>query len=156
ARFNPRQYRLDVRRAPLMRVCIAEDAPNRRWIVLWLSHHLLNDPMTLAVIRREIEAHLLDQVALLPAPQPFRNFVAQARLGLSQEEHEAFFREMLGDVDEPTAPFGLMDAHGDGAGIEAACRQVAAPLTQRLRERALALAVSVASLYHLAWALVLA
>jgi amino acid adenylation domain-containing protein len=156
ARFDPRRYRLDVRQAPLMRVCVAEDAPNRRWVVLWLSHHLLSDPMTLAVIRREIQAHLLDEVALLPAPQPFRNFVAQARLGLSREGHEAFFRRMLGDVDESTAPFGLTDAHGDGSDIEAARSEVSAPLTRRLLERARALAVSVASLYHLAWALVLA
>ena len=45
---------------------------------------------------------------LLPEVQPFRNLVAQARLGLSVEEHEEFFRRLLGDVEEPTAPFGLL------------------------------------------------
>ena len=43
------------------------------------------------------------------APLPFRNLVAQARLGVSQQEHEAFFRKMLGDIYEPTAPFGLLE-----------------------------------------------
>jgi amino acid adenylation domain-containing protein len=156
ARFDPRRYRLDVRQAPLMRVCVAEDAPNRRWMALWLSHHLLGDPIALAVIREEIQAHLLGQVERLPAPLPFRNFVAQALLGAPREEHEAFFRQMLGDVDEPTAPFGLIDAHGDGSGIEAAWRQVAGPLVERLRGVGRGLGVSIASLYHLAWALVLA
>ncbi|EGH36019.1 amino acid adenylation, partial [Pseudomonas syringae pv. japonica str. M301072] len=28
-------------------------------------------------------------------PVPYRNYVAQARLGVSQAEHEAFFRDML-------------------------------------------------------------
>ena len=72
---------------------------------------------------------------MLPEPVPFRNFVAQARLGRS-EEQEAFFREMLGDVEEPTAPFGLLEARGDGTGIEEARMELDARLAARLRGRA--------------------
>src|SRR5262249_1960328 len=68
----------------------------------------------------------------------------------------AFFREMLGDVDEPTAPFGLTDAQGDGSGIEEKGIELDAGLSKRLRERARKMGVNPASLYHLAWALVLA
>ena len=92
----------------------------------------------------------------MAAPPPFRNFVAQARLGVSQEEHEAFFRQLLGDVDEPTAPFGLLDVRGDGSGIGEARMTLEAGLAQRVRQGALMLGVSAASLFHLAWALVLA
>ena len=52
----------------------------------------------------------------LPAV-PFRNFVAQARGGLSPAEHEAFFRDMLGTMETPTLPFGLVDVRGDGSRI---------------------------------------
>jgi amino acid adenylation domain-containing protein len=82
--------------------------------------------------------------------------VARARLGVSREEHERFFRGMLGDVEEPTAPYGLLDVWGDGHGIGEAWLPVAGDLGARLRRRARALGVSAASLCHLAWAQVLA
>ena len=50
---------------------------------------------TLEVLLEEVQAHLLGRAEQLPAPLPFRNFVAQARLGVSRQEHEEFFREML-------------------------------------------------------------
>ena len=88
---------------------------------------------------------------------PFRNLVAQARLGVSREEHEAFFRQLLGDVEEPTAPFGLLDVQGDGSGIEEARVGLengsgAADAGASARR----LGVSAASLCHVAWAQVLA
>ena len=124
--------------------------------MLLLFHHLAIDHTTLEVMQQEIQALLLGQAGQLPAPLPFRNFVAQARLGVSREEHEAFFKKMLGDVDEPTAPFGLTDVQGDGSGIEEARQPVDPLLARRLRERARALGVSAASVCHLAWAQVLA
>ncbi|HYR07636.1 MAG TPA: amino acid adenylation domain-containing protein, partial [Longimicrobium sp.] len=83
-------------------------------------------------------------------------YVAQARLGVSREEHERFFRGLLGDVDEPTAPYGMLDVWGEGRGIGEARLAVAGDVGARLRRRARALGVSAASLCHLAWAQVLA
>ncbi|HEV7367751.1 non-ribosomal peptide synthetase [Arenibaculum sp.] len=155
-RFDPRHYRLDVRRAPTMRLAVAFDPVHDRWVAVWLLHHLCSDHTTMEVMLAEVQAHLLGRVDALPAPLPFRNFVAQARRGLSQEEHEAFFRSMLDDVDEPTAPFGLLDVLGDGSGIAEARRQVEAGLSRRLRTAARALKVSPASLMHVAWGQVVA
>ncbi len=156
ASFDPSIIRLDVRRAPLMRCVIAHDAANDRWLMLWLNHHLAGDHMTQKIMALEAEAVLQGESERLPAPLPFRNFVAQARLGVSWSEHEAFFREMLGGVEEPTAPFGLLDAQGDGSGIQDARLELGAALSSRLRERARRLGVSAASLCHLAWAQALA
>ena len=156
ARFDPRRTRLDVRQAPLVRAAIAHDAAQNRWLLLLLHHHLVMDHTTLEVLTGEVLAHVAGEAEHLPAPVPFRNFVAQARLGVSREEHEAFFRGMLGDVEEPSAPFGLLDVQGDGLGIEEARLGLPAELAGRLRQKARALGVSAASLFHLAWGLVVA
>ncbi|HEX2077184.1 MAG TPA: amino acid adenylation domain-containing protein, partial [Longimicrobium sp.] len=154
-RFDPRRHRIDVRRAPLLRCHVAREADGESWVLLLLLHHLGGDHTTLDVLREEIETHLKGRADSLPEPAPFRNFVAQARLGVSQEEHREFFTEMLGDVDEPTAPFGLLDVRGDGSGIEQARLDVDEALAARLRERARALGVSAATVCHVAWAQVL-
>jgi amino acid adenylation domain-containing protein len=156
ARFDQGHYRLDVRQAPMMRIFVADDAINSRWLMLNLSHHLVTDHTTLERIEEEIQAHLTGQADRLPAPLPFRNLVAQERLGVSPEEHEAFFRTMLADVNEPTAPFGLTDVRGDGSKIQEAYYELDSALAKRLREAVRGRGVSAASLFHLAWARVLA
>jgi amino acid adenylation domain-containing protein len=155
-RYDPRQYRMDLGRAPLLQACVAEDRARGRWLLLMLTHHLTSDHESLEVLREEISAHLLGIQSELPAPLPFRGYVAQARLGVSREEHERFFRGMLGDVAEPTAPYGLLDVWGEGRGIGEARLPVTGDVAARLRRRARALGVSAASLCHLAWAQVLA
>ena len=67
-----------------------------RWLLLLLTHHLALDHTTMDILLEEIQMHQLGQAEQLPAPLPFRNFVAQARLGMKPEEHEAFFREHAG------------------------------------------------------------
>ncbi|RQP21721.1 non-ribosomal peptide synthetase/type I polyketide synthase [Piscinibacter terrae] len=155
-RYDPRHHRIDLTEAPLLRLVIAHDAPNNRWLALQLFHHLVADHTTLDGLQKEVQAHLLGLSDRLAAPMPFRNYVAQARLGVPVEEHEAFFRKMLGDVDEPTAPFGMLDVQGDGTQIEEARRVVEPGLAARMRERARTLGVSTAALCHVAWAMVLA
>ncbi|WP_154583539.1 condensation domain-containing protein, partial [Pseudomonas syringae] len=112
SRFDPRHHRLDVTQAPLMRLAYAEDPLNQRICAMLLFHHMVLDNMAMAVVQHEMQAWLLGEAQNLSTPVPYRNYVAQARLGVSQAEHEAFFRDMLGDVDEPTLPFGLLDVQG--------------------------------------------
>src|SRR5262245_22647544 len=78
------------------------------------------------------------------------------RARVRREEHEAFFRKMLGDVEEPTAPFELVEVQGDGAGIEEAHIALGKDMAMRARQRARKLGGSAASRFHVAWARVLA
>ncbi|WP_438826902.1 non-ribosomal peptide synthase/polyketide synthase [Pseudomonas syringae] len=154
-RFDPRQHRLDIRQAPLIHMVCAQDPDNERWVAMLRFHHLIDDVTSLAVISREVEACMLGQEHHLPASVPYRNYVAQARLGVSIEAHEAFFRDLLGDIDEPTLPFDLHDVQGDGSGVKEAHLPLDSSLSKRLRVQARQLGVSAACLHHLAWAQVL-
>ncbi|MCG1048271.1 amino acid adenylation domain-containing protein, partial [Mycetohabitans sp. B6] len=154
-RFNPRRHRIDLTQAPLMHFVLAQDSDGR-WLLLELVHHLIDDHATLEVMHTEVQAFLEGRGDTLPPAQPFRNLVAQARLGVSQEAHERFFTDMLADVDEPTLPFGLTGVHRDGAEVTEAQRRLPQALNKQLRAQARRQGVSVASLFHLAWAQVLA
>jgi len=155
ALFDARHYRLDVTQAPLLRLVRAFDPANQRIVATLLFHHMALDHSALEVVCHELQACLLGQGATLGQAVPFRNYVAQARLGISEQEHEHFFRQMLGDISEPTLPFGLQDVQGDVRGIRELSLPLAAPLSQRLRTQARQLGVSAASLFHLGWAQVL-
>ncbi|KXV10800.1 hypothetical protein CR51_08630, partial [Caballeronia megalochromosomata] len=153
--FDARTQRLDLTQAPLLHIAIAPETENGRWLVQFNWHHLIGDHATLEVMHAEIGAILDGRGQSLGAAQPFRDLVAQARLGTHQEAHEAFFRDMLADVSEPTLPFGLTDVHHDGSAIAEARATLPASLDARLRAQARNIGVSLASLCHLAWARVL-
>jgi non-ribosomal peptide synthetase component F len=155
-RVQRRQDRIDIRRAPLMRAEVARDVARNQWLLMLRFHHVAIDHTTLELIIAEVRAYLARGAPELPEPPPFRGFVAEARLGMRREDHQVFFREMLGDIDEPTAPFGLHDVRRDGSGIGEARLPLEPDLARRLRAQARRLEVTPASIFHLAWALVLA
>ncbi|HET8657754.1 MAG TPA: amino acid adenylation domain-containing protein [Micromonosporaceae bacterium] len=155
AHVDARRLRLDLGQAPLLRIFVARDAGQSRWLMLMLLHHLTGDHATLEAIQTEIEACLSGQ-ATAARPVPFRAFISRLRRGASVADHEAFFTSMLSDVDEPTAPYGLLRADGEGSGVAEVRLLLDRELSGRLRERSRQLGVSVACVCHLAWAMVLA
>ena len=152
---DPRRQRLDLRQAPLMRAVAAEDAAGGRWLLQLLHHHAVMDHTSLERLVGEVAAIQQGRVDQLQAPQPFRDFVMRARQGLSEAQHTAFFSELLGDIDEPTAPCGLLDVRGDGSQVQTLEAPLPVALSRRIRELSRRLHVSSASLFHLAWAMVL-
>jgi amino acid adenylation domain-containing protein len=153
-RFDSNVFRLDLSRAPLLRTKVAYDAAHDRWLLLMLTHHLILDHASLEIVVGELQALMANPQAALPEPVPYRNFVAQSRSSAPREEQQAFFASLLGGVDEPTAPFGLLDIQSSAKTVEGHL-QIDAALAQRIRGQARALGVTAASLFHLAWAGVL-
>ncbi|TDD02733.1 hypothetical protein E1294_51070, partial [Nonomuraea diastatica] len=145
---------VDLGSAPVLRVFTAVDPAGGGWRVLVVMHHMLGDNTSFQILLGEVGAVLAGQGDLLPVPVPYRNVVAQAVLGVSGAEHEEFFTGMLAGVEEPCAPYGVLDVIGGGARV--ASVSVDGEAGARVRELARRSGVSAASVFHLAWALVLA
>ncbi|MCD9881083.1 non-ribosomal peptide synthetase [Streptomyces guryensis] len=141
---------MDITAAPLVRVTTTGS------MALIQVHHLVQDHTAVDVLFTEVQAFLEGREKELPPPLPFRNFVAQARLGIPASEHEAFFAGQLGDVTEPTAPFGITDVLGDGTEIAEARKPLDAATARAVREMARRLGVSAATVLHVMFARVVA
>ena len=153
-RTDPRQLRMDLQQAPLLAGYVVQDSQSDECWFAMLNHHMVDDNYTLQLILSEIRLLLSGQIEQLPAVQPYRNFIAQMR-SVSPAEHESYFRSQLGDIDEPTAPFGLLNVQGSGGQVFEAVLSLEPDLAQRIRNSARQHSVTPAGLFHLAWALVL-
>ncbi|WP_157875953.1 non-ribosomal peptide synthetase, partial [Streptacidiphilus griseoplanus] len=146
---------MDIGRAPLIRMYTAQEQSTGVWHALLQVHHLVLDRTSFGILMGEIRAFLAGREETLPRPLPFRDFAAQARLGVPAEEHQRYFGRLLGDVTEPTAPYDLTDVRGDGTGINEHKLTLEADLAERVRARSRDAGVSPATVFHLAWARIL-
>ncbi len=165
-RMAPGRLRLDLRQAPLMKVefacpssgpvATAPSASGPACYVLLQTHHLLCDNQSLDLLIGEVMSYLEGTAESLPEPVGYRHHVAQALSRTRTHDAQELFRAKLADIDEPTAPFGVLDVHGDGSRTELASEALESELAREIRLQARRLEVSVATLFHAAWALVVA
>jgi amino acid adenylation domain-containing protein len=150
---DARALRLDLARPPAVRAFIAEGEDGCRVAIVF--HHLFIDHVSLEVLLRGVTADLAGRsVGGVPAPS-YREFVG-AMLGVPMAEHEAHFRALLGDVDEPTVMFGIRDVRAGMENLAEAHVALSYALSRRIRMAAASRAVTPAVVFHLAWALVVA
>ncbi|WP_127956882.1 non-ribosomal peptide synthetase [Serratia microhaemolytica] len=154
AHCDPRHHRLDVTQAPLFSATIAQDPHSGEWLLALLQHHLVQDHLSLEIMLREIRAFMTHQGETLPPALPFREFVAQVH-AIPQSVHQAYFQQQLGDLEQPTTPFGLLDVQHDGS-TDKEVLVLDPVLTQSVRETARQHGVSAAVLFHVVWAQLLA
>ncbi|RZK99929.1 MAG: amino acid adenylation domain-containing protein, partial [Rubrivivax sp.] len=155
AYLRSEHFRIDVRQAPMIRALGVRDEAHGRWLLQLPSHHLVMDHTTLELLSQEIALVQQGRWQALPASVPFRGFVARARLGDTVAGHEAYFRRTLATVEEPTAPYNLLDTQGDGSRTREATATLDADLARHIRQVARRHGVSSAAVFHLAWAIVL-
>ncbi|KAI8347845.1 condensation domain-containing protein [Mortierella sp. GBAus27b] len=154
-RFHPNYYRINLTQAPLMQCAIAQETDGR-WMLLQLTHQLIGDRVVSEMMNLEIEQILHGQESSLPIPWTSHNLFMQISEAATHKGHEKFFKAMLGDVENPTFPFGLSNTHTIGEDITESSLALPQDLKDRLRFHAKHVGVTLASLYHVAWAQVVA
>ena len=151
---DPARARLDLRAAPILTAHVAHDEERGEWVLALLNHHIIEDNYSQQIKLREVREILAGRGDALPPPRPYRDFILRLEAD-SPARHEAYFRERLGDVDTPTAPFALAPANPTPS-LGTARKRLDAMIATRVREAALSHGASPAALFHLAWAQVLA
>src|SRR6185437_9265195 len=146
--LNPERQQINLGHAPLIRLTTAEIPKTGRRYALLQLHHLICDNRSLDLMLAEITAYLDGMGEQLPPPTPYRNHVAEVLAYSKLHDTEAFFRSKLEDVDEPTAPFAILDVRGDGSRIEQATLVVEPALAERVRVQSSRIGVTAAVLFH--------
>ncbi|WP_122736220.1 non-ribosomal peptide synthetase, partial [Pseudomonas viridiflava] len=146
--------RMDLTQAPLLHLVHAHDPATGLIAAALRFHHVVMDHVALDVLGQELQSILLGDHAQLAEPVPYRNYIAQVLQGPDDAAHEAFFRAQLGDIDEPTLPYGLAFASQEDI-LHEASLVLDDALCHKVRDQSRLLGVSAASLMHLAWAQVL-
>ncbi|TMP37392.1 non-ribosomal peptide synthetase [Pseudoalteromonas rubra] len=146
---------IELENAPLLQLSVCEDAAQGKYYALLCEHHLISDHVSLEILVHELTALLNGNEARLAEPVPYREFVGRTLARTASLDTETFFTQMLGDVSEPTLPYGLTDVLNDGSGIETVHVTLDEAQAQRIRRLTRQYHSSPAALFHLVWAKVL-
>ena len=152
--FKAQPVWMDLGKAPLLSMTAA--ALEVGYLVQVTFHHIVSDHVAMATIQQELQLIEAGRFEQLPEPVPYREFIAHTLHQAANHDAEHFFGELLGDVDETTAPFGLTDTQGDGRSIVEQVESVPQAVSQSIVQLSKSLQVSPAVVLHSAWALVIA
>ena len=153
-RIRPERQRMELAAAPLIRVQIAPDPDGIRWYAIVQVHHMVCDHVSVEAVVGEIVSRLEGSPGVEAAYTPYRIHIARTVEYAKSADLEKYFGKKFIDVTEPSAPFGLLDVHGDGSRVLEAQEMLAPQLSARLRAQARCAGVSAATLFHAAWGIV--
>jgi amino acid adenylation domain-containing protein len=147
---------LNISSAPLLRVTVGGDPNSGKYFVFLQCHHLVTDHVGLEIIEREFSEIQAGRVEQLDTPVPYREFVAHSLQQAETSNAQSYFKELLSDVDEATAPFDLVDIQGDGRNLHEQSLLLPNEVSQNILRVLATLQLSPAAFFHAVFALVIA
>lgn len=153
--ISPARQMLDIGQAPVVRLEIARQPASDEWLAVLRVHHLLCDHQSLQLMITEIASYIESAHRSTSPAMSFKHYVVHALRAARSLDAEEFFKRKLAGLDECSAPFGVFDTHGGGS-MDEASSDLESSLVTRVRLQARRTSISVARLFHAAWALVVA
>ncbi|WP_143569680.1 non-ribosomal peptide synthetase, partial [Tenacibaculum agarivorans] len=151
---TPENQWMDVAKAPLLQVTIADDLEKGCYYLLLQQHHLVLDHVGMEKIVSEMEMYVSENINSLPTPVLYRDFIGHTLHAQSINDSESYFTELLGEIDEPTYPFALSNVLGNGTDVEETSTVLPKALSKEIRVVCTNLGISPAVLFHAAYGLV--
>lgn len=155
-RVGPDASRLDLTQAPLMRLEVYSCPTDTKLYAILRLHHMIADHESIELLFHEANACILGRRELLPPIARYREYIGKVFAGPQEAAVNCFFANKLGDVDEPTVSFNLLQVHGDGRHNDEAQQLLGKDITAGVVAMARRLAVTPSAIFHAAWALVVA
>lgn len=145
----------DLSRAPLVLLQVARGAGATAYAILRL-HHLICDHQSWGAVIEEVKLRMQGGFSEPRSSTAYRDYMTAMLREAGRSEAQAFFRSKLGDIDASTAPFGLLNVHGDGLQAGEGREVLDPALAKSIRTQAKRFGVGAARLFHAAWGLVVA
>ncbi|WP_143569897.1 non-ribosomal peptide synthetase, partial [Tenacibaculum agarivorans] len=147
---------MDVSKAPLLQLKLANDPKNGTYYLLLNQHHLVLDHIGMEKVISEMEQYLLGNGANLPTPVLYRDYIAHTVHQQSINDSAVYFKELLGAIEEPTYPFDLSNVQGNGSAVKESRVILSDEFSKEIRKISTELSISPAVIFHAAYGILIA
>ena len=148
---------MDLRDPPLMRAFVSRITGAEHWGLIILMHHVITDHTSEKIILEELRTILNGKSDSLPPPAQYGDFMRQLSRNSKDEDTKGFFSQVLGDFDEPNLPFGIeAERNQDRHRLCLAKSRLSSVLNDDIRTTCRTVGISIATLCHVAWGMVMA
>ncbi|SEB35211.1 amino acid adenylation domain-containing protein [Tenacibaculum sp. MAR_2009_124] len=145
---------MDVSKAPLLDLKHVDDNEKGDYYLLVNNHHLIIDHVGLEKIIEEVNLHLLGHGDILPPPVLYRDFIGHTLHQQETNDSASYFKNALGNINEPTYPFNLSNVRGNGTDIAEASIGLPEELSKEIRIACTNMGITPAILFHAAFGIV--
>ncbi|MEW6993768.1 amino acid adenylation domain-containing protein [Colwelliaceae bacterium MEBiC 14330] len=158
---------MNIEQAPLINITVAHDVNNDEYVIRMLDHHIISDHVSMNIVQKELALIFANNTASLPKPVQYRGFIAQLLAcddKAQQQAAKSFFTQQLQGFTQPSIPYesGAKNSHNNSDSQQHSLRLeerdlwLPAALSEAIRAKAKQLKLNPATLFHSAFAMVIA